>query len=72
MLEWPAYCALSLSFNKVIFNFAKDVGMYACLWHAYFVILMGLILYGKKLCYCLILKKLSLLKNCKPKRKINL
>jgi diacylglycerol kinase len=54
MLEWPAYCALSLLLNKVIFNFAKDVGMYACFWHAYFVILMGLILYGKKLCYCLI------------------
>jgi hypothetical protein len=53
MLEQLAYCALSLSlslsFNKVIFNFAKDVGMYACLWHEYFVILMGFILYAKDL-----------------------
>ncbi len=68
MLEQPTYCAFYLSFslslNKVIFIFVKDVSMYACIWHEYFVILMGLILYAKDLRSCLIQKLLSLLKNC--------
>jgi hypothetical protein len=53
MLEQLAYCALSLSlsllFNKVILNSTKDVGMYACRWHEYFIILMGLILFARDL-----------------------
>ncbi len=61
MLGRLACCVLSLLFNKVIFNYAKDVGMYACIWHDYSVILMGLILYAKDLHSCLIQKLLSLL-----------
>jgi len=65
MLEQPTYCALYLFFfflsqqsyfslKKVIFISVKKVGMYACIWHEYFVILMGLILYAKDLRSCLI------------------
>jgi hypothetical protein len=78
MLEQLAYCAFSLSlfllFNKVIFNFAKDVGMYACLWHEYFVILMGFILYAKHLCLVWS-KKISLfwkIVNWREKNSLNL
>jgi hypothetical protein len=72
LFEQPACCALSLSLCRVLFNSAKDVGLYACLWLDYSVILMGLIVYANDLRSCLIQEFLSLLKNCKPKRKNSL